>query len=78
MKDITLTASRQKKELWWLAAAFVVANLLNIKAIFDYDAPKSEIYTSIFYVLIFTAVLYAVSVILRMAGYGLYSLFRKK
>lgn len=78
MKDITLTARRQKKELCWLAGAFVVANLLNIKAISDYNAPASEIYTSIFYVLIFTVALYAVTVLLRLAGYGIYTLFRKK
>ena len=73
MKDIVLTARQQKRELWWLLGAFVVANLCNAWAIVEYHAPASEMFTSIFYVLIFTIVLYAFSAGARL----IYHQFRK-
>ena len=54
MKDIILTSKRQKCELWYLLGAFVVANLCNVGAIIAYEAPVTELFTSIFYVLCFT------------------------
>lgn len=78
MKDIIIDTKRQKKELWWLAGAFVLANIFNIRAIYRYDAPVKEIYTSFFYVLIFTLFLYAVSVVIRLIVYGLRQLMSRK
>ena len=77
MKDITLTARRQKIELWWLLGAFVVANLFNLRAVMQYGAPWKEMYTSIFYVIIFALALYVLSVIIRLGVYGIYRLFKK-
>lgn len=78
MKDIIIDTKRQKKELWWLAGAFVLANIFNIWAIYRYDAPVKEIYTSFFYVLIFTLFLYALSVVIRLIVYGLRQLMSRK
>ena len=78
MKDIVLTARRQKLELFWLLGAFIVANLCNAWAIREYHAPASEMFTSIFYVLIFTAVLYALSVIIRFICAWIKQLFARK
>ena len=78
MKDIIITSRRQKTELWFAAGAFVVANILNIYAIATYGAPAKEVFTSIFYVLAFTAVLYAFSVIVRLLIYSTTRLFKKK
>lgn len=71
MKDIVISARRQKIEIVFLIISFVVANILNLWAIFSYGSPMKEMFTSIFYVLIFTVVLYAFSVILRLVYYGI-------
>ena len=55
MKDITITAQRQKIELCTLLACFVIANLVNLYAILSHDAPLSEMYTSLGYILVLTA-----------------------
>ncbi len=78
MKDITLSARRQKTELWYLLGAFIVANLVNLWAINSYGAPMKEVFTSFFYVLTFTLFLYALSVIVRIVIYGIRSLFRNR
>lgn len=78
MKDIIIDTRRQKKELWWLAGAFVLANLFNLWAIYTYDAPVKEMYTSFFYVLAFTFFLYALSVIIRLIVNGLRQLVSRK
>lgn len=77
-KGIILTSKRQKRELWYLLGAFVVANGCNIGAIISYEAPTTELYTSIKYVLYFTAFLYAVSVAVRLVWAIARLLFRKK
>lgn len=78
MKDIILTSKRQKCELWYLLGAFVVANLCNVGAIIAYEAPVTELFTSVFYVLCFTVFLYAVSVVARLLWAGTKQLFKKK
>ena len=78
MKDIIINSRRQKVELWYLLGAFVVANLLNLWAIFRYDASIKEMYTSFFYVLVFTFFIYALSVIVRLLIYGVCRLFNRR
>ena len=78
MKDIVISRRRQRIELWTLAACFVVANIVNICAIHPYHAPASELYTSILYVLVFTAVLYAVVLVVRLLIYGISRLIPRK
>ena len=78
MKNIVLTAKRQKQELWWFLSAFIVANICNGWAIYKYNAPASEMFTSIFYFLIFTVVLYGLSVAIRILIYYITTIFSKK
>ena len=78
MKDIIFNSRRQKVELWYLLGAFVVANLFNLWAIFRYDASIKEMYTSFFYVLVFTFFIYVLSVIVRLLIYGLCRLFSRR
>ena len=78
MKDITITAQRQKIELCTLLACFVIANLVNLSAILSHDAPLSEMYTSLGYILVLTAVVYALWTILRIIYYGTKKLILRK
>ena len=78
MKDIIINSRRQKVELWYLLGAFVVANLFNLWAIFRYDASMKEMYTSFFYVLLFTFFIYVLSVIVRLLMYGVCRLFSRR
>ncbi|HCC52760.1 MAG TPA: hypothetical protein DEQ30_12490 [Porphyromonadaceae bacterium] len=75
MKDIHISAGRQKSELKWLAGCFCVAFLLNILSIIIYKTLWSEIFTQFLWVLIITCVLYAVSVFLRFGFYLIKRLF---
>lgn len=78
MKDTVLTARRKKTELITLLACFIIANLVNLYAIIAYKAPYSELISSIFYIIIFTFVLYAAWAILRLLFYGLKALIIRK
>lgn len=74
MKDIVFTARSQKRELLYLLISFVIAVLLNLGAILYYGAPMSEMFTSFFYVLVFTLFLYALTLIPRL----LYMMLKKE
>ncbi len=76
MKDIVFTRRRQKTELCIFGICFAIALALNIWAIISYGAPWSELYSTFFYMLIFAAVLYAVTVALRLCFYGIRSVVR--
>ncbi len=58
MKDIKITARRQKLELLTLLACIMIAELLNVYAIIAYDGKWSQLITSIGYVLAFGVLLY--------------------
>jgi hypothetical protein len=75
MKDLHISAKRQKSELKWLAGCFSVAFLLNILSIIMYKTLWSEIFTQLLWVLIITCALYAVSVFLRLTFYFIKKLF---
>lgn len=66
MKDIIITRKRQKTELLVLLICFVVACLTNLYAIFSYGGKLTEMFTSLGYVLIFTAALYVAFALLRI------------
>ena len=78
MKDTVLTARRKKLELITLLVCFIIANLSNLYAIIAYKTPFTELITSIFYVLIFTFVLYLFWGVLRILFYGIRGMFTKK
>lgn len=77
MKDIIFTVRRQKTELIFLAASFVIANLFNLYAIVEYGSPMKELLTSLLYVLVFTVVIYLLSVVIRLLFYGVRRLFSR-
>lgn len=66
-----IPSRRIRTELLSLLVCLVVATGLNVYAIIHYDAPLSELWTSILYVLMATFVLYAVWVLLRLLVYAI-------
>lgn len=78
MKDLTITAKRQKRELAYLLAAFMLANAFNVAAIITYASPATELVTSIFYVLTLTVVLYMAWTLARLMVWGIKKLFKPK
>ncbi len=66
MRDIIITKKRIRTELIILALCFAIAFIANVVAVFIYKSPLAEIYSSIFYVLTATVVLYVLSVIVRL------------
>lgn len=78
MPDIYISHHRIRVELITLAVCFLIATGLNIYAIIHYKAPFSELWTSILYVLMATAFIYAVWTILRLAVYGIKKIINRK
>ena len=73
-----IPSRRIRKELLSLLVCFIIAVGLNIYAIIHYDAPLSELWTSILYVLEATVVLYVAWIILRWLVYGFLCLIGRK
>ena len=75
MKDLHISAGRQKSELKWIAGCFSVAFLLNVLSIIIYETSWSEVFYQFRWVFIITCAFYAASVILRVVVYLLRRLF---
>lgn len=75
MKDTILTAYRKKVELWSLFVCLFIANILHVYAIIEYGGSFMELFTSFFYVLAFSVVLYLIWFVLRIIIYVLLSIF---
>ena len=71
MPNIYISHHRIRVERVSLAVCFLIATGLNIYAIIHYKSPFSELWTSILYVLMATAFLYAVWTLLRLLVYGI-------
>jgi hypothetical protein len=78
MKDIVITKKQIQKELKVVLVCFSISFLSSIWAVFYYKAPAIEILTSLHYVLAAALVLYFLFGLLRIAGFLLLKLFRKK
>lgn len=78
MKDTILTARRKKTELVTLLICFIIANLVNLYAIIAYHTHFSEMITAIFYIIIFTFVLYTFWTVARILFHGVKTLFTRK
>lgn len=78
MKDSVITARRKKKELIVLLCCFVIANILNLYAIIAYKTEFRELFTSLGYVLLFTIVLYAFLIIVRLVFYLVIRMMKKR
>lgn len=75
MKDTVLTARRKRTEICSWLVCFVIAQAVHVYAIWKYDAPFSELWSSFFYVFVFSVVLYLVWCVLRICIYALLSIF---
>lgn len=71
MKDTVITAKRKRTEWIILLACFIAANLLNIYSIIAYKSSWTELYKSMFYVLLITFFLYFVLLFLRLIYWGI-------
>ncbi|MDR2915553.1 MAG: hypothetical protein LBV74_12090 [Tannerella sp.] len=75
MKDLHISAKRQKSELKWFAACFCIAVLINVSSIIIYKTPWSEVFTQLLWVLVIACILYALSIAFRLVIYMLKRLF---
>lgn len=78
MKDITVSAKRQRAEIVVFCSCIVLAYLLNIISIITYGTDWSELWTQSLWMLIITCGLYVLMVVLRLLYVGIRSLFSKK
>lgn len=78
MKDTILTARRKRMEFCSWLACFVIAQVVHVYAIWKYEAPLSELWTSFFYVLVFSVALYFIWCVLRICIYALLSIFTQR
>ena len=82
MKDIVIKGNILKRELIILCICFVVVNLLNVFAIWQYDTQWDELYKVWYAVLLVTVILYVVLIPLRFIAYwiirGIRSVIKKK
>ncbi len=69
MKDIHISAKRQKTEMKWFFSLFCATFLLNIISIFIYKTRWTEVYTQLLWVLALSCFFYLSSVLLRLAVY---------
>jgi hypothetical protein len=76
MKDILFTAKQQKREIGWLCACQVAAYMLNVCSILAYRTEWKELWTQLPWALCIGAGLYALTVVLRLAAYGLRRLWQ--
>ena len=75
MPHFYIPTHRILKELLTLFVCFFIATGLNIYAIIHYEAPFSELWTSLLYVLMATFVLYLVWTLIRLLYFGIRRLF---
>jgi hypothetical protein len=66
MKDLLITTKRQKTELKYLIASFLLAFCLNICAILIYHTAWRELYTQWFPMLALTIVIYFLLLLIRL------------
>ena len=71
MKDTIITAKRKRKEIITLIVCFIIANLVNLYAIFQYKTAYTEILTSLGYVLVLTLALYVLWTVIRLIIYAI-------
>jgi hypothetical protein len=78
MKEILITADRQKRELLILLGCFIGAIGLNIIGILKYQTDWKELYTQWFAVLALTVVIYFLILFLRLLFFAVVRLFRNR
>ena len=66
--DIHISARRVRRETVWLAVCVLLVEILNAWAIASYDAPWTELVTSLGYVAAAAVALYAALAVLRFVA----------
>ncbi|MGN0068675.1 MAG: hypothetical protein ACI350_02940 [Prevotella sp.] len=66
MKDILITRRRQLSEILIFVCCFIIGFALNVYAVIAYNAPWTELFTSLLYVLCFAVALYACLLFIRI------------
>ncbi len=77
MKDLIITSSRLKKEIYVVSACFITAFATNIVAIIIFKTPWYETFTQIGYVIVITVVLYLIVTFFRFVIYLINKLVRR-
>lgn len=77
MNDTVITAKRKRTEWIILLACFIVANMLNIYSIIQYKSSWTELYRSMFYILLITFFLYFVMLLFRLVFWGIQIAIRR-
>lgn len=79
MKDIVISAKRQKTEIILFCVCLLLAVLLNVYAIIAYHTEWSELWTQLLWVLFIGCILYGITVVVRLVIGGIrYWIFSKK
>lgn len=78
MKDILITRKRQITELKVWLACLALSVVLNIYAIIAYEAPWTELFTSIGFMLTASVVIYIILLFFRIVWYGVRRLCKKR
>lgn len=77
MKDIIITAQRQKSEIITFIICFAIAFVTNIASIIIYDTEWSEVWTQIIWVTVLACVIYGISIFIRILFWLVKRIFRK-
>jgi len=78
MKDIVITSSSIKRELFVLLGCFIVSEIVNLVAIIKFGRPMLELLSSIGFVIVFAVVIYLVLWVLRLVILLVKTIFSKK
>ena len=78
MKDIVISQKSVRRELWILLACFIFAVLFDLFGIIKYQKPFYEVFQTIGYEIVITAIVYAIVAILRLLVWLVLKPFKKK
>lgn len=77
MKDIIIKSNKIKTEGITLLICFIISFISNIGAIFFYESPIEEAFTSIFYVILFALFLYILWSVIHLITTSALQLIKK-
>ncbi|MDY3069498.1 MAG: hypothetical protein SOR57_07580 [Parabacteroides sp.] len=78
MKDIIITAKRQKCEIITFIICFAIAFIMNVASIIAYNTEWSEVWTQIIWVTVLACVIYGLSVFIRILFWLVKRILRKQ
>ena len=77
MKDIIIKGNRIVKELKYLLICYIIANLVNVYAIVNYNTEWMELLTWQRFIIFIAVIFYAFTVIIRLIAVALRQLLKK-